>query len=372
MSLLPDMPAAVPILVEQLSLHGFRNLAPCALVPGERFNVLFGDNGAGKSSLLEALGYVASLRSFRDAKKEDIIALDAQQAQVLAKVSDVPLSRSYRVLLDRHKGRSVRVDQKRPSSLGSYFASFPLVLFHPGDVELMVGPPEPRRRFLDRVLEQVDESYARSVADYDKALRSRNRLLKSQRPERLSISAYDGPLSELGARIGAARLALTEQLKPRVEAHFAEITEHELPLEVSYAARHAPHKESLRDALRDSYEKDLARGFTGVGPHGDDLRVGIARTLAKHHASQGQHRAIVLALKVAELSVLAQRTGRVPLLLLDDVSSELDRSRNRRFFRLLSRLGGQVFLTTTHREFILLEEQRRDFRVESGRIEQVS
>jgi DNA replication and repair protein RecF len=369
---LADTAAAAPIVVEKLALSGFRNLQPCQLAPGPRFNVLFGDNGAGKSSLLEALGYVAALHSFRAAKKEDMIALDAQQASIQVRVAGEPLARSYRVLLDRHKPRSVLLDNKRPATLGGYFTSFPLVLFHPGDVELMLGPPEPRRRFLDRVLEQVDDGYARCVADYEQALRSRNRLLKSERPDRHSIAAYEGTLCELGARIGTARSALTEQLKPRVEAHFAEITEHALPLEVSYAARHAPDPELLRRALQASLEKDLARGFTGVGPHGDDLRVGVARTLAKHHASQGQHRAIVLALKVAELSVLGERAGRVPLLLLDDVSSELDRSRNRRFFDLLSRLGGQVFLTTTHREFILLEQERQDFRVEAGRIEPLS
>jgi DNA replication and repair protein RecF len=360
--------AAQPLVLEALALSGFRNLQPTTFVPGSRFNVLFGDNGAGKSSVLEAIGYLAALRSFRDAKKEDIIALDAPQAQLHARVQSVPLAREYRIVLERHKGRSVQVDQKRPTTLGSYFASFPLVLFHPGDVELMLGPPEPRRRFLDRVLEQIDPGFARSAADYDKALRSRNRLLKSVRPERRSVSAYDPMLAELGARIGQARQGLSQQLKPRVEAHFAEITEHALALEVSYAARHAPDQASLLRELENHYDKDVQRGYTGVGPHGDDLRVGVARTLVKHHASQGQHRAIVLALKVAELSVLAQRTGKVPLLLLDDVSSELDQSRNRRFFKLLSRLGSQVFLTTTHREFILLDEERCDFRLEQGAI----
>jgi DNA replication and repair protein RecF len=272
------------------------------------------------------------------------------------------------VLLDRKQGRTVRMDEKRPSTLGSYFASFPLVLFHPGDVELALGSPEPRRRFLDRVLEQIDEGYARCLAEYDKALRSRNRLLKSDRPDRHAIVAYDRILAELGARIGQARHALTEQLKPRVEAHFAEITAHALPLDVSYAVRHTPEFDVLLRELTASYDKDLARGFTGVGPHGDDLRIGVSRTLAKHHASQGQHRAIVLSLKVAELSVLAARTGRVPILLLDDVSSELDRSRNQRFFKLLSRLGSQVFLTTTQREFILLDEERRDFQIADGAV----
>jgi DNA replication and repair protein RecF len=365
-------PAPVQALtLASLRVQGFRNLRSIAFEPGPRFNVLFGDNGAGKSSVLEAIGYVAALRSFRDAKKEDMVALEAAEALLSAQVDSAPLPHTYRIVLDRQRGRVVQVDGKRPTTLGSYFASFPLVLFHPGDVELMAGPPEPRRSFLDRVLEQIDAGFARTAAEYEKALRSRNRLLKSAQPERRSITAYDPILAELGARIGQARQRLSQELKPQVESFFAEITEHALALEVSYAARHAPEVEVLRRELSNHYDKDLQRGYTGVGPHGDDLRVGVAQTLVKHHASQGQHRAIVLALKVAELGVLAQRTGKMPILLLDDVSSELDQSRNRRFFKLLSRLGSQVFLTTTHREFILLEEERQDFRLERGELARV-
>jgi DNA replication and repair protein RecF len=235
----------------------------------------------------------------------------------------------------------------------------------------MSGSPEARRAFLDRVLEQVDPGYARLVDDYTKALRSRNRMLKATRPDTRSVVAYDGMLAELGARIGSLRAELTVELKPLVEAHFAEITEQALPLEVSYAARHAPEREVLLRALQDNLDKDMLRGFTTVGPHGDDLRAAVQQTLAKHHASQGQHRALVLALKVAELSVLARRKARIPILLLDDVSSELDRSRNRRFFQLLTKLGGQVFLTTTHREFILLDEDRQDYQVESGSLSRI-
>jgi DNA replication and repair protein RecF len=285
-----------------------------------------------------------------------------------ASVSSAPLAHEYRIALDRQEGRSVLVDGKKPRSLGAYYGLMPLVIFHPGDTELMSGSPETRRTFLDRVLEQVDPGYARSVDDYNKALRSRNRMLKATRVEPRSVRAYDPILADLGAKIGAARSALTIELKPLAEAHFAEITEHALPIALSYAARHQPDRATLERALHDHYEKDVLRGYTGVGPHGDDLRAGIEDTLAKHHASQGQHRALVLALKVAELSVLAQHKRQVPALLLDDVSSELDRSRNRRFFQLLGRLGGQVFLTTTHREFILLEHDRVDFQLERGQV----
>ncbi|MFT3925584.1 MAG: DNA replication/repair protein RecF [Myxococcales bacterium] len=363
------------IRLESLTLSGFRNLGPLTFEPGPRFNVIFGDNGAGKSNLLEAVTYLATLGSFRDAKKEDMVALNAPRALMRAKVSGRPLSREYKIALERESARVVTVDGKRPSSLGSYYEGIQLVLFHPGHVDLMAGGPEPRRAFLDRVLEQVDASYARSVADYGKALRSRNRLLKQEQIDVRSIRAYDPILAELGARIGQARAKLVAELKPLTEGFFAEITEHALPLEMTYAARHRPDEQALREALAQSFEKDRARGFTGVGPHGDDLRVGVEKSLVKHLASQGQHRALVLSLKVSELFVLARRTGRMPLFVLDDVSSELDRSRNSRFFRLLSRLGAQVFLSTTHREFILLESDepqvRVDFQMERGELKRV-
>ena len=368
------MPADVPgeaLRVLALTLEGFRNLLPSTFSPGPRFNVLFGDNGAGKSSLLEAIGYVASLRSFRQARKEDLIALEAPKSRLLAELESAPLRHEVRIVLERSEGRSVVLDGKRPRTLGSYYGQLSSVVFHPADTELMMGAPEARRAFLDRVLEQVDVSYARTVDDYTKALRSRNRLLKQARVDARQVAAYDGLLAELGARIGLARAELAASLKPLVESHFAEITERALPLELTYVARHPPDQGALERALAENYERDAQRGFTSVGPHGDDLRASIRKTAAKHHASQGQHRALVLAIKVAELFVLAQRKQRVPLLLLDDVSSELDRSRNRRLFQLLGRLGGQVFLTTTHREFILLEEPRVDFQVRDGAVERV-
>jgi DNA replication and repair protein RecF len=356
------------LTLESLRIEGFRNLSTVLFEPGPQFNVIHGDNGAGKSNLLEAIAYMATLASFRDAKKDDLIAIGQPAAALQARMRAEPLAHVHRIVLARDKARTVQVDGKRPTSLGTYYASIQLVLFHPGDVELMAGSPERRRAFLDRVLEQVDPSYARIRAEYEQALRSRNRLLKAERVDPRSVTAYDAILASHGARIGQARMRLSEELAPRVEAHFAEITDRALALEVRYLARHEPTPEALERALRDAYAKDLARGYTGVGPHGDDLKAQVAQHQAKHLASQGQHRALVLSLKIAELAVLEKRTGHVPLLLLDDVSSELDRSRNRRLFGLLARMGGQVFLTTTHPEYILLEESRRDFHVEAGQV----
>ncbi|MCZ7686859.1 MAG: DNA replication and repair protein RecF [Sandaracinaceae bacterium] len=231
------------------------------------------------------------------------------------------------------------------------------------------APPETRRAFLDRILEQMDPTYARASQTYRKALRSRNRLLKAPRPDRRSIVAYDELLASAGAVLGESRSRLAADLEPRVEDAFREVAGEELPLEVAYRPRVQPTVEAIRRALAASLEKDLARGFTVEGPHGDDLALRVRERGARHAASQGQHRMMALALKVAELDVLTRRTGRVPVLLLDDVSSELDATRNQRLFVLLDRLGGQVFLTTTQRELIRLDAGRVDFRLSAGRVE---
>ncbi|MCA9533715.1 MAG: DNA replication/repair protein RecF [Myxococcales bacterium] len=352
--------------VERLFVRGFRNLERLDFEPGPRFNVIHGDNGAGKSNLLEAIHYMGSLRSFRGAKTEDIVRLHEPNAVLKARVSGDLAMRTYTVGLERGKARKLQLDDKRPRSLSAWHGTFPMVLFHPGDTELAGGSPELRRAFLDRMLEQLDPAYASALATYTKALRSRNRLLKQDPIDPRSVRSYDAILADAGAVVGRARASLVTSLAPRVAQAFHDVAGQELPLDVSYRPRVAPEREALLRALEQAFDKDCARGFTADGPHADDLALSVRAIAAKHHASQGQQRAIVLALKVAELDELTARSGKVPVLLLDDVSSELDRGRNRRLFDLLSRLGGQVFLTTTHPEFILLDEHRRDFHVAGG------
>ena len=260
------------------------------------------------------------------------------------------------------------MDGKRPRSSATYHATVHTVLFHPGDLEIASGGPEPRRALLDRVLGQMDPTYAASTSAYSKALRSRNRLLRIEGVDRRSIVAYDEILASAGTVVGQARARLVGELGPRAEEAFREVAGADLPLVVAYRPRVEPTVMALGRALERSLDKDLARGFTAEGPHADDLLLALRGTSARRQASQGQHRAIVLALKVAEMTVLARRTGVVPILLLDDVSSELDSERNRRFFGLLSGLGGQDFLTTTERDLIRIERDRADFVVSGGAV----
>jgi DNA replication and repair protein RecF len=337
--------------------------------PGARVNVLSGDNGQGKSNVLEALDYLATLQSFRAASTEELIREGAPSAELLASIGGDGLPNEHRVHLARNGiRRQVQLNGKRPRSRVHYAQALPVVLFHPGDLDLTTGAPEPRRAFLDRLLERLDETYASALAAYTQALASRNRLLKDETPQRRAIMAYDELLASAGAVIGQAREALVQALAPRVTLAFAEISGEGPGVALRYEPKVAPSVEELRAALANGYDKDVARGYTGAGPHTDELVFRLQEHKARRYASQGQHRAIVLALKVAELLELERRTSRTPILLLDDVSSELDPGRNRRFFALLAQLGGQVFLTTTQPELILVEEGREDFRVRAGEV----
>lgn len=351
-----------------LRLRGVRNLQPLDLSPGPAFNVIWGDNGAGKSNLLEAIDYLATLRSFRHANTEELIQQGQDSAELLARVDGNVTSRTHRVLLSREQGRRVQLDGKRPRSRAEYVCSLHTVLFCPGDSALVIGAPELRRHYLDRILEQFDPIYADTLSRYSEALRSRNRLLKHDSPNLNAVRAYDDLLASAGSVIGQTRVALMTQMTPRIEAAFHDIGGEQLPLSVSYRSRVEPTVEAIRTALNEALKKDLARGFTADGPHADDLVLTLRDGPAKHYGSQGQQRALVLALKVAELHELTQRVGRVPILLLDDVSSELDRTRNQRLFDLLASLGGQVFLTTTHHDHILLTQKRTDFHMVGGSI----
>jgi DNA replication and repair protein RecF len=354
--------------LEKLRVRDFRNLRLVELTPGPRFNVVFGDNGQGKSNLLEAIEYLGALRSFRGAKVEDLVHEDAQASELLARSAGDGPTHELRIALARAGRRQVQFDGKRPRSTAAYSRALPTVLFHPGELTLTAGGAEARRAFLDHVLVRLDETYSSSLAAYTRALTSRNRLLRAEQQNRRAIAAYDELLAASGAVIGQARAAMVAALAPRTATVFEEISGSGPALSLSYEPRVAPEVALLRAALASALDKDLARGFTADGPHADDLVFRLRETKARRYASQGQHRAMVLALKVAELLELEQRTGSTPLLLLDDVSSELDRAKNQRFFALLARLGGQVFLTTTQPDLILVESERRDFQIVAGAI----
>lgn len=338
------------------------------------FNVIFGDNGSGKSNLLEAIHYLGTLRSFRAAKKGDVVRNLSDTSRLSTAIDGGVVPQTFEAQVHRNKARQIKLNGKRPRSLSFWHRAVQMVIFHPGHLALAMGGPDGRRKYLDRILEQTSDVYGSALTAYSKALRSRNHLLKSDKILPSSVAPYDEILALEGEKIIESRRKLIGQLSPEIVSYYQRITGGELKLSVSYAPRVDGDRNDLRKALAAAWKKDCARGFTADGPHGDDLALDLLtearQSNARHFASQGQHRAIVLSMKVSELNVLGKEIGSVPILLLDDVSSELDRKRNKMLFETLSELGGQVFMTTTHPEFILIDDNRHDYEMIGGQLKE--
>jgi DNA replication and repair protein RecF len=363
------------VRIAVLTAENVRNLRPVQLEPRERFNVFVGDNGQGKTNLLEAIYAVAALRSFRTSKLSDMIAFGAPESRIGARVLKEEMTRVYEVTIGP-AGRKVTLDGKAVRPLSRYFGGFNVVVFTPEDLALPRGAPGERRRFLDRAVFNSRPDYLASVQDYEKVVKQRNAVLKlaaqqamaSARVEEM-LTIYDAQLAEYGRAVANARAALVAEISVELQRAFAAITHTERIATATYVSKTAGATvEAVLAAHREGRAKDLATQSTQFGPHRDDLAFLLDGHDAGGFASQGQLRAIMLAWKTAELLILARTHGDAPILLLDDVSSELDPARNAYLFEHLAGLAGQCFITTTHEGHVLLARDRANYRIQNGQI----
>jgi DNA replication and repair protein RecF len=275
-----------------------------------------------------------------------------------------------------------------------------VVLFVPEDLLLPRAAPAARRRFLDMAIFNVERAYYAEASAFQKVLRSRNALLRRGGPDPVLLETYDEELARTGARVVMRRRALVAALAPRLAAHFRALHS-ELPVALRYrsdpsleaAAEERDGESAVARALREGLlarrALDERRRFTGFGPHTDDLEILLGGLLARSHASQGQLRSLVLALKLAELTHVEASLGEPPVLLLDDVPSELDAQRRALLFRVIAQLDCQTLISVTEREIVppagppsdpevtpsgsasgggLVTSGRRDFWVRAGRV----
>jgi DNA replication and repair protein RecF len=345
-----------PMRLLSATIRRFRNLGEVTLEPGPRATVLVGENGQGKTNTLEALYWVGTLRPLRATRLSELVQFGHSQegTEVRATFQLAGGPREFAVRLVSGE-RSVEVDGKRVSSLDDYVGSVVVVAFTPDDLVLVKGAPEERRRFLDRAVFGRFPAYLGESRDYVRALKSRNRLLRERAPAGVR-EAFDLQLARLGARLWRRRLTVIDELVPHVERAFEAVGRLPVPLRLSYRAAAVELDPALDEraltgllakGLEDRLPLDHDRGFTSVGPHADDLAIHLGERPARLYGSQGQQRACVLALKIGEIENLHAQLGRYPLLLLDDVSSELDPDRNRYLMEYLRSLDAQVILTTT-------------------------
>lgn len=333
------------MIISQLSLTNYRSYERHRFPLHPELTVVVGPNATGKTNLLEALYVLAQTKSFR-ARDADLVRHGQDFFRVEATHADGTVSLIYQPTASPIK--RVLYDQvKRP--LSRHLGMLPTVLFEPGDLLLINGAPSLRRRYLDGILSQTDPVYLKAQADYARVLRQRNSLLEnfSIRGIKDQIFAWDLSLTNLAATIYETRQRLVTFLNSTVGGYYDEIAGEAVNLELEYlpSVTAANYAEAFMEALVNNLTRDLAAGFTTIGPHREDFRVRFKNNDMMAIASRGEVRSAVLALKLAELNYLERRQGRSPLLLLDDVFSELDFSR--RHFLTKRLTGYQTLITTT-------------------------
>lgn len=387
--------------ITNLSLRDFRIYQRLDLTLNSGTTLIYGPNASGKTSLLEALFYIATTRSPRTSTDRELVYWNAQGevgtspfARLVADVRRstnrvrleviVQLRTSDRGQLTGTTQKLVRVDRRTVRAL-DLVGQLRVVLFTPADLMLVDGPPIQRRRYLDITLSQLDPHYVRTLAQYNKLIQQRNSMLRAWREQRRPLRAVDTELEYWDHEVAAAggyllaeRLRAVADLNRLVGPLFCSITGGADPLEIAYQPGFdlgpAPGAGELArrmgERLRELRRDELGRGQTLIGPHRDDLLFTVNGVNLGVYGSRGQQRSVTLALKLGESELMHARSGDTPVLLLDDLLSELDSQRRAHLLRAISRPDQQTLITATDlsdfdAEFL---QNIQRLRVEGGKI----
>ena len=340
--------------LEWLTVADFRSYHSLEWRPEASVNILVGPNGAGKTNLLEAVGYLSRLRSFRSAPDEALVAENATSAVVRGQVGNNVIE----VELGRRGGRRARVDGKAIARTSDLLTVVRIVTFVPEDLEVVKGGPQGRRELLDEVAEQIWPAAALDQAEYDRALRQRNVFLKQGDRDLVTLEVWDARLAQAAGRLMARRARAAVALLETLPSVYAQIAGSETDLGFNYesdwggtldpATPPGEWSSALLEALVRRRRSDYELRITGTGPHRDDPGLRLEGRNARHQASQGEQRTLALALRLAIHRAIAEQTDRSPILLLDDVYSELDPSRSKALTDALP--VAQTLITTTRLE----------------------
>ncbi len=329
----------------QLALQQFRNYqtVQIALAPG--LNIFWGDNGQGKTNLLEAVHVCCLGKSHRTAQTVEMVRYGQQDAKILLSVQRSDGPRNIHVMLQATRQKRISVSGVPIRRMSELMGHAQCVLFAPDDLQMVKGGPSKRRRYMDTALCQISPRYFTALSKYNLAVSQRNALLKKGVQDAALYQAYESTMAAYGAELLTERQAFCQRIAALAQTVYQEIAPGE-ELLVQYHPSVYKEQAEEKDALLAGWEKtraqDMRRGMTGFGPHRDDLALAIGGKEARSYASQGQQRTAVLALKLAEVEKMEETSGHRPMLLLDDVLSELDQKRQEALF---AHIAGQALLT---------------------------
>ena len=339
--------------VNELSFENFRNLENNRIEPSAGVNVIYGENAQGKTNLLEALWLFCGGHSFRGAKENEMIAFGKDHFRLGMKFEAGEREQNAEISFDKTR-RLIRINGVERNTSSYLTEVFSAVVFSPEHLTLIKRGPDVRRRFLDSAICQHRVRFASSLSKYQQILNQRNALLKDiyKHPElKDMLPIWDDSLASAGAVILKERYDYLKKLREPAAAYHLGISGDREKLEIAYLATEKTDEEDglevlrdkLKEALASSRREDYSSGYTSAGPHRDDMEISINGISARRYGSQGQQRSAVLSMKLSEAQLLYEKNGERPIILLDDVLSELDGGRQD--FLLNKVEGYQVFVT---------------------------
>ena len=359
------------MIIETLRLHAFRNYRDAVLKPHPGMNLFFGANGSGKTNLLEAVHYCALGRSHRSAADRETVMRGEAAAACGVTVVHRDGARSevsIRLTPEEPRKKQVLIDRKKASRIADLMGHVRCVIFSPEDLQLVREGPSVRRRFMDMMISQVSGGYFTALQRYGQALDSRNALLrdtpKGQPLPGDLMATYEALMTEAAGVIIPGRQAVMREVTEKAAEKYAAISGREGE---RFRAVYTPccqDPAQLAELLEKRREEDRLRGTTGAGIHREDIRLTLMGREMKLYASQGQVRTAALAMKLAQMDYLAEAAGDPPVLLLDDVMSELDMTRRTRLLREIG--GAQTFVTCTDESDLEGLSDRRTYAVSLG------
>ena len=335
--------------IKKLLLTNFRNYNEQELELCKNINIFYGDNAQGKTNIIEAI-YLCSIgKSFRTKKDIELINIEKKEDNAIIEIEFEKIDRDGKIKLDINDKKNIFINGVRAKKLSEILGNINIVLFSPDDINLFKGGPSKRRRALDIMISQLRPAYIYNLNLYLKTLEQRNnylRLIKYENKSEEMLDIWDEKLSEYAENIYKYRKEFIEKIKEKIVDIHKKITENNEIIRVDFITDFKS-KEDFLEKLKNDRLKDIERGYTNKGIHRDDFIIYLNEKPLSIYGSQGQHRTVLLSLKITELNIIYDEIGEYPILLLDDFMSELDKKRRESLLNNIENI--QVIITCTEK-----------------------
>jgi DNA replication and repair protein RecF len=341
------------MIIKKLSLYNFKNHSEKRFEFSPQINCFVGNNGVGKTNILDALHYLSVGKSFLGNTDLNNIRHEENFFTIDAEIINEDSEDVIKISQPKEAKKIIKKNDKSYDRLADHIGYLPSVMISPYDSNLISDSGESRRRFLDSMISQTDSEYLFDLIQYQKAIQQRNALLKYFAKNRIwdkdSLEIYDDPITKTGTKIFIKRRDFVEKLNPIVQSFYQIISGGMEQVSVLYESHLLEH--SFEDLLQESLERDRMLTYTSKGIHKDDLLFEMDSVLIKKIGSQGQQKSFLISLKLAQMSLVKELTKKTPILLLDDIFDKLDDNRVSQLIELVNQENfGQIFITDTHRE----------------------